>query len=134
MICVIAICQPSCLLGSAKSKRGGRMRVGQKTMAKLLAVILLNSSYSWTWYKWVTRQRRVLRLGRGMMAVRISCSSACWASIGRAKEGDKGERRERESTLYFLYFGITVQHTHTHTLTVDSQDLRSSLITNQWFR
>ena len=132
MICVIAICQPSCLLGSAKSKRGGRMRVGQKTMAKLLAVILLNSSYSWTWYKWVTRQRRVLRLGRGMMAVRISCSSACWASTGRAKEGDKGERRERER-VRFIFCTLASQY-KTHTLTVDSQDLRSNLITNQWVR
>ena len=88
------------------------MRVGQKTMAKLLAVILLNSSYSWTWYKWVTRVRRVLRLGRGMLVVRISCTLACWASTGRAKEGTRRKRKggRRESTHYFLYLGFKVQY------------------------
>ena len=111
------------------------MRVGQKMMARLLAVILLNSSYSWTWYKWVTRQRRVLRLGRGMMAVRISCSLACWASTGRAKEGDKEEEkgrkeREREHTLFSVswhHSTIHIDDTHSQ-LTAKILEATSSLI------
>ena len=58
-------CHPNCLLGSARSMRGGRINVGQNTIDRLLGVILLISWCFWTLCKWFIINLSVFRLGRG---------------------------------------------------------------------
>ncbi len=59
------------------------MRVGQNTMARLLADIRFSSQYCETWFRWTTRKWRVFKLGSGM-AVKTSCILTFWESSGRA--------------------------------------------------